>query len=146
MPFGLCNAPSTFQRFMEWIFGDQRFQSLLLYLDDIVIFLDSFKQHLQWLEMILGHLQQNNLKLKFKNFYFFQKEVKYLGHIISSQGVSTDPEKISAVADWKRPSNLGELHSFLGFASYYRRFVEGVARYAAPLCRLVGELQGKGKR
>ncbi|XP_067309059.1 uncharacterized protein [Pseudorasbora parva] len=146
MPFGLCNAPGTFQRLMERIFGDQRFQSLLLYLDDIVIFSGSFEQHLQRLEMVLRRLQQNNLKLKFQKCHFFQKEVRYLGHIISSHGVSTDPEKISAVANWKRPSNLMELRSFLGFASYYRRFVEGFARLAAPLHRLVGELQGKGKK
>lgn len=81
--------------------------------------------------MVLGRLQQNNLKLKFQKCYFFQKEVKYFGHIISSQGMSTDPEK---------------MHSFLGFASYYRRFVEGFARHAAPRHRLVGEIQGKGKR
>lgn len=147
MPFGLCNAPSTFQRLMERIFGDQRFQSLLLHLDHIVIFSASFEQHLQRLEMVLGRLRQNNLKLKFQKCNFFQKRVKYLGHIISSQGVSTDPEKISAVVNWKRPSNLLELSSFLGFASYYRRFVEGFAQLASPpLHRLVGELQGNGKK
>lgn len=112
MPFGLCNAPSTFQRLMERIFGDQRFQSLLLYLDDIVIFSGSFEQHIQRLEMILGRLQQKNLKLKFQKCNFFKERVNYPGHIISSQGVSTDPEKISTVFNWKRSSNLLELRSF----------------------------------
>lgn len=74
MPFGLCNAPSTFQRLMERVFGDQRFQSLLLYLDDIVIFSSSFEQHLQSLEMVLERLQQINLKLKLQKCHFFQKE------------------------------------------------------------------------
>ena len=146
MPFGLCNAPGTFQRLMERIFGDQSFQSLLLYLDDIVIFSTSFNQHLQRLEMVLSRLQQHNLKLKMSKCHFFQQEVKYLGHVISSAGVATDPEKTKAVAEWKHPSTVTDLRSFLGFCSYYRRFVEGFAKHAAPLHRLVGELEGGPKK
>ena len=146
MPFGLCNAPGTFQRLMERIFGDQSFQSLLLYLDDIIIFSTSFSQHLQRLEMVLSRLQQHNLKLKMSKCHFFQREVRYLGHIISPAGVATDPEKTRAVAEWKRPSTVTELRGFLGFASFYRRFVEGFAKHAAPLHRLVGELEGSKKK
>ena len=146
MPFGLCNAPSTFQRLMERIFGDQSFQSLLLYLDDIVIFSGTFRQHLQRLEMVLRRLQQENLKLKLSKCHFFQLEVKYLGHVISAGGVATDPEKTRAVAEWRRPQTVTELRSFLGFCSYYRRFVEGFARHAAPLHRLAGELDGGPKK
>ncbi|XP_049331323.1 retrovirus-related Pol polyprotein from transposon opus [Astyanax mexicanus] len=145
MPFGLCNAPSTFQRLMERIFGDERFQSLLLYLDDIVIFSSTFDLHLQRLEVVLKRLQQNNLKLKLSKCHFFQSQVKYLGHVISSAGVATDPEKIKAVSEWERPQTVTQLRSFLGFASYYRRFVEGFAKHASPLHRLVAVLQG-GKR
>lgn len=72
--------------------------------------------------------------------------MKYLGHVISSQGVSTDPDKINTVVEWRRLTNVSELRSFLGFASYYRRFVEGFAKHAAPLHKLVGDLQGKGKK
>lgn len=146
MPFGLCNAPSTFQRLMERIFGDQSFQSLLLYLDDIVIFSSSFDQHLQRLDMVLTRLKEHNLKLKLQKCHFFQPEVKYLGHVISASGVATDPSKISAVAEWARPTTCTELQSFLGFASYYRRFVAGFAKYAAPLHWLVGELGGTKKK
>ena len=146
MPFGLCNSPSTFQRLMERIFGDERFRSLLLYLDDIVVFSSSFETHLERLEVVLRRLRQHNLKLKMNKCHFFQTEVKYLGHIISSKGVATDPEKIRAVAEWKRPNTLTELRSFLGFASYYRRFVEGFAQCAAPLHRLVGVLQQGRKK
>lgn len=146
MPFGLCNAPGTFQRLMERIFGDQSLQSLLLYLDDIIIFSTSFSQHLQRLEMVLSRLQQHNLKLKMSKCHFFQREVRYLGHIISPDGVATDPEKTRAVAEWKRPSTVTELRGFLGFASFYRRFVEGFAKHAAPLHRLVGELEGSKKK
>ena len=142
MPFGLCNAPGTFQRLMERIFGDQSLQSLLLYLDDIVIFSSSFPQHLQRLELVLSRLRQQRLKLKMTKCCFFRKEVHYLGHVVSARGVATDPAKISAVTQWPRPRTLKELRAFLGFASYYRRFVEGFARLAAPLHRLVGECQG----
>lgn len=131
---------------MERIFGDQRFQSLLLHLDDVVIYSSSFKQHLQKLEMLLSRLQQYNLKLKLKKYIFFQQQVKYLGQVISSQGVSTDPDEINTVVEWRRPTNVSELRSFLGFATYYRRFVEGFAKHAAPLHKLVGDLQGKGKK
>lgn len=146
MPFGLCNAPSTFQRLMERIFGDQSLHALLLYLDDIVIFSSTFDQHLDRLEMVLSRLQTHHLKVKLKKCHFFQTEVGYLGHVISADGVSTDPEKIRAIAEWSRPNSVKELRSFLGFASYYRRFVEGFAGLAAPLHKLVGVLQGTRKR
>lgn len=147
MPFGLCNAPATFQRLMERIFGDQQCQTLLLYLDDIVVFSSSVTQHLDRLELVLGRLQQEGLKAKLSKCAFFKQEVGYLGHVISSQGVATDPKKIEAVANWPRPQTVSDVRSFLGFASYYRRFVEGFAKLAAPLHRLVAVLGGtKAKR
>ncbi|RXN32901.1 Transposon Ty3-I Gag-Pol poly [Labeo rohita] len=140
MPFGLCNAPSTFQRLMERLFGDQQCQSLLLYLDDIIVFSSSVDQHLARLEVVLSRLQREGLKAKLSKCAFFKKEVHYLGHVISSEGVSTDPGKVEAVAQWPRPTNVSELRSFLGFASCYRRFVDGFAKLAAPLHRLVAQL------
>ncbi|XP_041967264.1 uncharacterized protein K02A2.6-like [Alosa sapidissima] len=133
MPFGLCNAPSTFQRLMERIFGDQSFQSLLLYLDDIVIFSSSFHQHVQRLQLVLSRLKEHNLKLKLSKCNFFKEEVQYLGHVISASGVATDPGKIQTVLQWKQPTTLTHLRSFLGFASYYRRFVAGFAKHAGVL-------------
>ena len=146
MPFGLCNAPSTFQRLMQRVFGDQQCQSLLLYLDDIVVFSSTFQQHLERLEVVLQRLRHEGLKAKLSKCSFFQPEVRYLGHIISAEGVSTDPSKVEAVADWKAPTTILELRSFLGFASYYRRFVEGFAKLAAPLHRLVAELVASKSR
>ncbi|XP_062844567.1 retrovirus-related Pol polyprotein from transposon 412 [Trichomycterus rosablanca] len=146
MPFGLCNAPGTFQRLMQRMFGDQQCQSVLLYLDDIVIFSSTVAQHLQRLEMVLTRLQAEGLKAKLGKCAFFKPEVRYLGHVISQQGVSTDPDKVEAVLKWRRPTNVSELRSFLGFASYYRRFVEGFAKLAAPLHRLVAGLSGSRSR
>ncbi|KAL7831377.1 hypothetical protein SRHO_G00308800 [Serrasalmus rhombeus] len=146
MPFGLCNAPGTFQRLMERLFGDQQCQSLLLYLDDIVIFSSTVAQHLERLDLVLGRLQREGLKAKLEKCSFFKQEVSYLGHVISSQGVATDPSKIEAVAGWRRPGTVSELRSFLGFTSYYRRFVEGFAKLAAPLHKLVAELAGTKSR
>lgn len=140
MPFGLCNGPSTFQRLMERIFGDQSFQSLLLYLDDVIIFSTTVEQHLQRLELVLSRLRQQNLKVKLSKCCFFRSEVRYLGHVVSAAGVSTDPDKIAAVANWKRPQTLQELRLFLGFASYYRRFVKGFSCIAKPLNSLVAEI------
>lgn len=146
MPFGLCNAPSTFQRLMQRMFGDQQGQSLLLYLDDIIIYSSSVEQHLQRLEMVLDRLQREGLKAKPEKCAFFQQQVLYLGHVISSQGVSTDPKKVEAVANWQRPRHISELRSFLGFASYYRRFVDGFAKLAKPLHQLVADLAGTKSR
>ncbi len=146
MPFGLCNAPSTFQRLMQRLFGDQQCQSLLLYLDDIVVFSSSVAQHLMRLEVVLHRLEVEGLKARLGKCSFFQKEVKYLGHVISAEGVSTDPSKVEAVAQWRRPETVKDLRSFLGFASYYRRSVEGFAQLAAPLHRLVAEFAGSKSR
>lgn len=127
---------------MQRMFGDQQGQPLLLYLDDIIIFSSSVEQHLQRLEMVLGRLQGQGLKVKAEKCAFFQEQVSYLGHIISSQGVSTDPKKIEAVAGWQRRRHISELWSFLGFASYYRRFVDGFAKMAKPLHQLVADRAG----
>lgn len=137
MPFGLCNAPSTFQRLMQRLFGDQQCQSLLLYLDDIVVFSSTVEQHLKRLRVVLERLEREGLKAKLSKCSFFRKEVNYLGHVISAEGVATDPGKIEVVANWPTPTFATELRSFLGFASYYRRFVQGFAKLAAPLHKVV---------
>ncbi|XP_060882639.1 uncharacterized protein LOC132954168 [Labrus mixtus] len=93
--------------------------------------------------MVLGQLQKESLKAKLEKCVFFQQEVGCLGHVISHHGVSTDPKKIEAVANWQRPLHVSELRSFLGFASYYRHFVEGFAKLAGPLHQLVAELSGR---
>ncbi|GFS68355.1 retrovirus-related Pol polyprotein from transposon 297 [Trichonephila clavipes] len=108
MPFGLCNAPATFERLMETVLKGLTFEACLIYLDDVIIGGRTFEEHLQNIRKVLSKLSDANLKLNPSKCKFFQKEVNYLGHIISAEGVRTDPEKVSAVKNWKRPENLRE--------------------------------------
>ena len=146
MPFGLQNAPSTFQRLMTCCFGDLNFTHLLIYLDDIIIFSKSFNEHLERLQLVFDRLREHGLKLKPSKCQLVRKEVQYLGHLVSAEGIRTDPEKISRVRDWVRPTNRKEVLQFLGFAGYYRRYVKGYSSMAAPLYRLTSGDPRKKKR
>ncbi|GFV22288.1 retrovirus-related Pol polyprotein from transposon 17.6 [Trichonephila clavipes] len=110
MPFGLCNAPATFERLMETVLKGLTFEACLIYLDDVIIGGRTFEEHLQNIRKVLSKLSDANLKLNPSKGKFFQKEVNYLGHIISAEGVRTDPEKVSAVKNWKRPEKPPPLH------------------------------------
>ena len=123
MAFGLCNAPASFQRRMERCMGELHLRECLIYLDDIIIFSKTFDEHLLRLENVFRQLEHYGLKLKGSKCEFFQRQVQYLGHIVSNRGVQTDPNKIVALKEWQPSSNLKELCSLLGFAGYYRRFV-----------------------
>lgn len=109
MPFGLCNAPATFQRLMQAIMSDLVFQMVLVYLDDLLVYSSTFEGHLVRLETVLQRLRETGLKVKVEKCHFLQSEVKFLGHVVSAQGVSTDPDKVSAVKQWPVPNTLKEL-------------------------------------
>ena len=143
MPFGLCNSPSTFQRLMEACLGDKNFEILLLYLDDILVFSKSFEEHLQRLEIVFNRLRSHGLKIKPSKCQFFHKEVKYLGHIVSGEGVKVDPDKIAVIKDWKTPESEKELRSFLGLAGYYRKFIKGFSQIASPLHATLSKQENK---
>ena len=127
MPFGLSNCPATFQRLMQNIFRDEMFVILLVYLDDILVFSRTLQEHLTRLETVFEILQKYGLKVQLKKCSFFRREVTYLGHRVSEDGLSTDPDKISVVKNWPHPETVKELRSFLGFASYYRRYVQNLS-------------------
>jgi dUTPase len=137
LPFGLCNSPPTFQRLMEKVLNGLTWDKVLVYLDDIVVLArNSFEEAVGNLQCVFTRLREANLKLKPKKCTLFQKQVQFLGHIVAEEGISCDPEKISAVKDWVEPKTVTEVRSFLGFANYYRRFVQSFARVAGPLTDL----------
>ena len=145
MPFGLCNAPGTFMRVMDKAFGDLNFQFLLVYLDDIFVFGSTFEETLFRLETVLSRLSNLNLKIKPEKCQLFRKKVRYLGHVVTHEGTSPDPEKVRAVSEWPRPVTLRDLRGFLGLSGYYRRFLKGYAEVAAPLQRLLQGQEGRRK-
>ncbi|XP_078472915.1 LOW QUALITY PROTEIN: uncharacterized protein LOC144734543 [Lampetra planeri] len=136
LPFGLTNAPATFQRLMELVMRGLQWEQCLIYLDDVIVFSRSLSEHWSRLREVFQRLRAAHLKLKPRKCYIAQREVGYLGHRVSEAGVSTDPEKVRAVVDWPRPRNLTEIRSFLGLATYYRRFVKGFSEIARPLTQL----------
>lgn len=135
MPFGLCNAPATFQRLMECVLSGLNFEICLLYIDDIIVFSETFDQHIDRLSTVLDKLQSANLKISPKKCSLFQKEVSFLGHIVSADGISTDPEKTKAIESWPEPKSVSE-RSFLGTCAYYRRFIKSFSDIAKPLFKL----------
>ncbi len=138
MPQGITNAPSTFQRLMERCMRDINLKEVLVFLDDLIVFSDSLEEHEERLQHVLLRLRENGLKLSPAKCRFFQTSVRYLGHIVSRDGVETDPEKIAATKTWPIPQTLRQLRSFLGFAGYYRRFVRDYSKIVKPLNDLTG--------
>ena len=133
MAFGLTNAPATFQRLMERCMGDLNLTECLIFLDDILIFSETFEEHISRIGAVFSQLCQHGLKLKASKCEFFKSRVSYLGHVVSQNGVETDPDKISALKEWPVPQNVKQLRSFLGFTGYYRRYIKDYARIAKPL-------------
>ena len=137
MPFGLTNAGASFCRLMEMCIGDQQYVTLLFYLDDICIFAETADQMLDRIEFVFSRLKEFNLKIKPKKSHFFQTSVTFLGHILSADGISPNPEKVAKIKDWPTPKTPKEVHSFVGLASYYRRFIPNFAKWAGPLHALI---------
>jgi hypothetical protein len=136
MPFGLCNAPATFQRFMDATLASLKWKNLIVYLDDIVIFSPTFEQHIIDLREVFERLQNSNLKLKPSKCYICQDKINYLGHVISEKGIEPNPNKTKAILQMKKPCNKAELRTWLGMFSYYRNFIPNFARIASLLYKL----------
>ena len=133
MPFGLSNAPGTFQRLMSLVLSGLCWSTCLVYLDDIIIFSQTVDEHLQRLRDVLQRLKDAGLKIKPSKCQLLRKSVLYLGHIVSEKGVEVDPKKTSCVRSWQVPNDRECLRKFLGFASYYRKFIPSFAQIASPL-------------
>ena len=137
MPFGLTNAPATFMRTMNEIFQELLDSCVIVFLDDILIFSPTREQHLKDLERVLQILQEHKFYAKMSKCEFMKTRIEFLGHVISDQGLETDSSKIRAIKEYPRPKNISELRSFLGLASYYRKFICNFAKIAAPLYELI---------
>lgn len=136
MPQGITGAPATFQRLMERAVGDMNLIQVLVYLDDLIVFGRTLEEHEERLLKVLDRLEECGLKVSIDKCQFCQPQVKFLGHIVSASGVATDPEKVSAVTHWKKPTDLKSLRSFLGFCGYYRRFIKNYSAVVRPLTEL----------
>lgn len=136
MPFGLCNAPATFQRLMDVVLSGLLWDICLVYMDDIIIFGQTLDEHFNNLETVFAALASAGITLKPSKCRFCQRELPFLGHIVSEKGIATDPAKIATVRDAQIPKNITELRSFLGLSGYYRKFVKNYAKHADPLIKL----------
>src|SRR3954469_17860946 len=136
MPFRLTNTPATFQALIQDVLHPLLDKSVIVYIDDILIFSKTDAEHHEHIRQVLAILRQHKLYGKTSKCEFFKPSVSYLGHIISDQGIATDPEKIEAIQAWPVPTSLKELQSFLGICNYYRRFVPHYSSIAASLTQL----------
>ena len=137
MPFGLCNAPATFERLMELVLAGLPWSVCLLYLDDILVHAKTFEEEIANLREVFGRFRAANLKLNPKTCELFRQKVLYLGHIVTQEGISTEPSKVEAVISWPTPMNKRELRGFLGLCSYYRKFIKSFSDVAGPLYKLI---------
>ncbi|PNX98954.1 retrotransposon-related protein, partial [Trifolium pratense] len=137
MPFGLCNAPSTFQSAMNELFRPYLRKFVIVFFDDILVYSPTLTDHLSHLEQVFHKLVTGEFFLKFSKCLFAQQTLEYLGHMVSSTGVFPEPSKIQAILDWPRPKTITELRGFLGLTGFYRKFIKGYASIALPLTSLL---------
>ena len=133
MPFGLCNAPATFQRLMQNCMGELNFVYCLIYLDNLIVFSCTAEEHLHWLRVVFDCLREYNLKLKPLKCNLFREEINYLAHRVSKAGVRPSDTNVKAIAEYAPPKTYTEIRAFLGLVRHYRCFIKGFAQIAQPL-------------
>ena len=133
MPFGLCNAPPTFQRLMDDLLKNLTWVACLVYLDDVIVFAKDFETHIERLDQVLTRFEEANLKLKPSKCKFAMEEVSYLGFKITKDGLKPDPSKTEAIVNLPAPQNKGDVLRFLGMIGYYRRFISNFGKIAKCL-------------
>ncbi|GKD17962.1 putative reverse transcriptase domain-containing protein [Tanacetum coccineum] len=128
MPFGLTNAPTVFMDLMNRVCKPYLDKFVIVFIDDIMIYSKSKQEHEEHLKLILELLKKEQLYAKFSKCEFWIPKVQFLSHVIHSQGIHVDPAKIESIKDWTSPKTATEIHQFLGFSGYYRRFIEGFSK------------------
>jgi len=136
MPFGLKNAPATFQHFINDVLSVYLDDFVISYIDDILIYSNSLEEHHEHVKKVLKKLLENNLYIKLEKYEFDVTETTFLGYILSKDGLKVDSEKVKAILDWPVPSNVKEIQSFIGLCNYYRIFIKDFAKIARPLHKL----------
>jgi hypothetical protein len=136
VPFGLTNAPATFMCLMNNVLSKFLDKFVLVFIDDILIYSKNREEHEEHLRLVLQVLREHHLYAKFSKCDFFQKQVHYLGHVISKEGVAVDPDKIRSIMEWPTPKDVSDIRSFMGLAGYYRRFIKGFSKIGCPITAL----------
>ncbi len=137
MPFGLKNAPATFQRLINLVLLGLQDSELFVYLDDVIIIANNLEEPEKKVKRFFSRLDKAKLSLQPEKCEFLTTEVEYLGHLINENGIRPDPKKIEVVQNFPRPKNKKGIRSFLGFAGYYRKFIKGFSKRAKPLSDLL---------
>jgi hypothetical protein len=137
MPFGLCNAPGTFQHFVNDTFSDYLDDFLAAYLDDLLVFSNTLKEHKRHVRLVLERLQEAGLHIKPEKCQFHVTEVSFLGFLISHEGVRMDPAKVAAIITWPAPRSVHDIQVFLGFANFYRRFIDKYSKITSAITALL---------
>ena len=137
MSFGLSNAPAYFMYLMNLVFMPELDKFVVVFIDDILVYLENEEDHIEHLRVVLTKLREHKLYAKFSKCEFWLRKVPFLGHVLLENGISIDPSKVQEVMDWKALTLVHEVRSFLGLAGYYRRFILDFSKIAKPMTRLL---------
>jgi len=136
LPFGLCNGPATYQRYMNDVLIDYLDDFCIAYLDDILIYSEDAATHHEHVRKVLERLRIAGLQVDIQKSEFHVTRTKYLGYVLTNKGVEVDPDKVEVLRNWSEPTTITAVKSFLGFAGFYRQFVKDFSRTAKPIMQL----------